>query len=222
MTPEEVYHCFEGVLGLPLPKQAVCVRLAAELTVPVWREWCGQRGVQDHSGELLDTFGRWQQGAAPDEQLDEIARRHYQSLPQDLRKEEEPAGGYAGWALLGVASVALDQCGEVHHSILHTDICYAAAAHCRIGVEAVWVSLDRLSACELEFLDRWWCRCREQFPELDGARARLTRCCGQGNGIVSRLRRVDGDPRGAQLRNNRGSRSCTRRSTVPPALNTAS
>jgi hypothetical protein len=170
MTPEEVYHCFEAVLGLPLPKQAVCVRLAALVSVPVWREWCRQRGVQDHSSELLDTFSRWQHGSASDEQLDEVAKRHCESLPQDLREEGEPAGGFAGWALLGIANIALDQCAEVHHSILHTDICYAAAAHCRIGIEAVWVGLDRLTACELEFLDRWWRRCREQFPELDGAR----------------------------------------------------
>lgn len=170
MTPEEVYRCYEAVLGLPLPKQAICVRLAAEVTVPVWCDWCGQRGVPDHSRELLDTFGRWQQQSASAEQLDEVAKWHYESLPQDLRKEDEPASGYAGWALLGIANIALDQCGEVHHSILHTDLCYAAAAYCRIGVEAVWVSLDRLTACELEFLDGWWRRCREQFPELDRAR----------------------------------------------------
>jgi len=166
MTPSDVYDCFEAVLGLPLPKQAVCVRLAAEVGVPVWREWCLQRGVQDHSGELLDTFDRWLSRAASDEQLDHVANRFYETLPQDVREEEEPAGGYAGWALHGVAYIALDQCGEVHHSILHTDICYAAAAHCRIGIEAVWVSLDRLTACELEFLDRWCRSCREQFPEL--------------------------------------------------------
>ena len=39
----------------------------------------------------------------------------------------------------------------------------------RVGVEAVWVSLDRLTACEVEFLDRWWRGCREHFPELAGA-----------------------------------------------------
>jgi hypothetical protein len=68
--------------------------------------------------------------------------------------------------LLGIATVALGQGEEVHHSILHTDICYAAAAYCRSGGEAVWVRLDRLTACELEFLDRWWRSCHERFPKL--------------------------------------------------------
>ena len=58
MTPQEVYRCIEAVLGLPLSKQAVCVRFAAEVSAPVWREWCKRRGVEDHSGELLDTFAR--------------------------------------------------------------------------------------------------------------------------------------------------------------------
>src|SRR5262245_36131927 len=135
MTPEEVYRCFEAVLGLPLAKQAVCVRLAAEASAPVWRERCERRRVEDRSGELLYTFGRWLSGAASDGELDQVARRFLETLPQDLREEAEPAGGYAGWALLDIAAVALGQGGEVHHSILQTAVCYAAAAYCRIGVK---------------------------------------------------------------------------------------
>jgi hypothetical protein len=171
MTPGEVYRCFEAVLDLPLAKQAVCVRLAAEVSLPVWRECCRQHRVEDYSGELLEKFDQWLRGAASDQELDQVAKRLGETLPQDLRSEEEPAGGYAGWALLGIAMIALDQCGEVHHSILHTDVCYAAAAFCRIGIEAVWVSLDRLTPAELEFLDRWWGRCCDRFPELAAARS---------------------------------------------------
>jgi hypothetical protein len=169
MTPGEVYRCCEAVLGLPLPKQAVCVRLAAEASAPVWRQWCGQRGVPDHSGELLDTFDRWLSGAAADE-LDRVARRFLETLPQDLREEAEPAGGYSGWALLEIAAIALGQCGEVHHSVLHTAVCYAAAAYCRTQVGPTEVTWVRLSPPELEFLDRWWCRCCERFPELAAAK----------------------------------------------------
>ncbi|HEY7157542.1 MAG TPA: hypothetical protein VH575_26540 [Gemmataceae bacterium] len=170
MTPGEVYRCFEAVLGLPLSKQAVCVQLAAEVSAPVWREWCRQRRVKDHSRRLLEKFDQWLSGAASDEELDQVAKQFGETLPQDLREEEEPAGGYAGWSLLGIAMIALDQCGEVHHSILHTDVCYAAAAYCRIGIEAVWVSLDRLTCAELEFLEQWWRRCCDRFPELAGMR----------------------------------------------------
>ena len=166
MTPQDVYGCFESVLTLPLPKQAACVRLAAEASLPVWRAWCRQRGVNDLSVELLECFDRWLAGTAHDEELSETANRLGESLPQDIRKEREPAGAYAGYALVDIALIALRQGGEVHHSILHTAICFAASASCGIGVEAVWVDLNRLTQPELEFLDQWWKRCQSQFPEL--------------------------------------------------------
>jgi hypothetical protein len=153
ITPEGAYRCIEAVLGLPLPKQATCLRLAAEASAPVWREWCERRGVPDSSGELLDTFDRWLSGASANEELDRVARRFLETLPQDLREEGEPAGGCAGWALLGIAVIALGQCGDVHRDVLHTDVCYAAAAHCRTRVGPTEVSWVRLTPAELEFLD---------------------------------------------------------------------
>ena len=172
MTPEEVYRCFEAVLGFPLAKQAVCVRLAAEISAPAWRQWCEQRGVPDHTGELLETLGRWLGGDTADGELDRVAQRFLETLPPDLREEDDPTGGYAGWALLAIASIALGQGREVHHSILHTGVCYAAAAHCRVRVGPTQVTWLRLSPAELEFLDRWWRRCCERFPELALAMAR--------------------------------------------------
>jgi hypothetical protein len=168
MTTEQVYRCIEAAIGLPLPKQAVCLRLAAEASAPIWRERCEQRGLPDYSGELLGTFDRWLSGAAADVELDRVAKRFFGTLPQDLRTEE-PAGGYARWALLGIANIALGQCEDVHRDILHTDICYAAAAHCRARVGPLEVSWDRLTPAELAFLDRWWGRCCERLPELSGA-----------------------------------------------------
>ena len=169
MTPEGVYRCCDAVLGLLLPKQAVCVRLAAEVTARVWHQWCEQRGIPDRSDELLHTFDRWLNGAAHDDELDLMAKRLLETLPQDLREEKDPPGGYAGWALLDIAVVALGQGEEVHHSILHTAICYAAAAHCRVCVGPTEVSWLRLSPAELEFLDQWWGRYCGRFPELAGA-----------------------------------------------------
>jgi hypothetical protein len=98
-------------------------------------------------------------------------KRFLETLPQDLREEEDPTGGYARWTLLGIATVALGEGGEVHHSILHPAICYAAASHCGIPVGPMEVSRLRLSSVELEVLDRWWGRCCERFPELAGATA---------------------------------------------------
>jgi hypothetical protein len=169
MTPDEVYRCCEAVLGLPLPKQAVCVRLAAEVSAPLWRQWCERHRVQDDSGELLDTFDRWLSAAAADDELDRVANRFLATLPQDLREEEDPTGGYAGWSLLDIAVVALGQGEEVHHSILHTAICYAAAAHCRVRVGPTEVTWVRLTPAELAFVDQWWQRCCNRFPGLAGA-----------------------------------------------------
>jgi hypothetical protein len=70
---------------------------------------------------------------------------------------------------LDIAVVALGQGEEVHHSIVHTAICYAAAAHCRVRVGPTEISWLRLNPAELEFLDRWWRQCCERMPELAGA-----------------------------------------------------
>jgi hypothetical protein len=169
MTPEDMYRRCEAVLDLPLPKQAACVRLAAEASASAWRQWSEQRGVPDRSGELLSTFDQWLSGAAADEALDRVARQFLDTLPQDLREEEDPTGGYAGWALLGIATVGLGQGAEVHHSILHTAVCYAAAANCRVRIGPTEVSWVRLTPAELEFLEGWWRHCCERFPELAGA-----------------------------------------------------
>jgi|GEM_PF-5441647 hypothetical protein len=166
LTPQDVYRCFESVLGLPLNQQAQCVRLAAEGSVHVWRQHCERRGIEDLSPALLECFDRWRAGMATDEQLSQVAERFSSLLPADLRLEDAPAGGYAGYALADIALIALRQCGEVHHSVLHTAIYFAASACCGIGIEAVWVVLERLTEPELAFLEKWWGQCRTEFPEL--------------------------------------------------------
>jgi hypothetical protein len=168
MTPQSVYRCFEAVLGLPLDQQAQCARLAAEASVHVWRQHCQQRGIEDLSPALLECFDRWRTGMATGEELNQVAQRFGSLLPADLRLEEAPAGGYAGYALADIAMIALGQCAEVHHSILHTAIYYAASAFCGAGIEAVGVEFPRLTQPELVFLERWWGQCRAQFPELAG------------------------------------------------------
>src|SRR5687767_7433018 len=168
MTSQDVYRYFESVLGLPLDKQAQCVRLAAEASVHVWRQHCKQRGIEDLSPALLECFDQWRTRMATDEELNRVAERLGSLLPLDLRLEEAPAGGYAGYALADIAMIALGQCAEVHHSILHTAVCYAASASCGMGIEAVGVELQRLTRPELEFLETWWVRCRTQFPALEG------------------------------------------------------
>lgn len=166
MNSQDVYRAFESVLTLPLNKQAQCVRLAAEASVYVWRQHCERRGIEDLSPALLECFDRWRTGRGTDEELNQVAERFSSLLPADLRLEEAPAGGYAGIALADIAMIALNQCAEVHDSILHTAIYFAASASCGIGIEAVWVVLERLTEPELAFLEKWWGQCRDEFPEL--------------------------------------------------------
>ncbi len=95
-----------------------------------------------------------------------VSKRFGDTLPEDLRTEPKPAGGYAGYALMDIAMIALDKCEDAHHDVLRTVIYYAAAAHCDVGAEAVWVDLNRLNECELAFLDRWRASCRTEFQKF--------------------------------------------------------
>src|SRR5438045_9513234 len=99
MTSQDVYLCFEAVLGLPLDQQAQCVRLAAQASVHVWRQHCERRGIEDLSPALLECFDRWRTGMATGDELNQVAERFRSLLPADLRLEDAPAGGYAGCAL---------------------------------------------------------------------------------------------------------------------------
>ena len=142
--------------------------MCAEASVHVWRQHCEQRGIEDLSPALLECFDRWRAGLATGEELNQVAERLGSLLPVDLRLEDVPAGGYAGYALADIALIALGQCAEVRHSILQTAIYFAASASCGIGIEAVWVVLERLTEPELKFLESWWVRCVAEFPELAG------------------------------------------------------
>ena len=65
MSRRKSIRCSEAAFGLPLPKQAVCLRFAAEASTPVWREWCERRrGVGLHPANSFDTFGLWLESAA--------------------------------------------------------------------------------------------------------------------------------------------------------------
>ena len=166
MTHEGVATCLKELAGLSLPQQAQCVRLGAETVLPLWHSWCRNKGIPGLSGRLLECFDRWLKGDATDNEFDRIGEEFYATLPKDLRVEPDLPGGYAGWALLDIRLIALDQCADVHEDIVQTSICYAAAAYARVGSEALWGGLTRLTGPELAFLDGWWDRCRERFPHL--------------------------------------------------------
>jgi hypothetical protein len=170
MTPQRVAEWIAAVCELELPQQAICLRLAAVPVLPMWRAACRRNGTPDPSEEFLACFDRWLSGNASDQDFDALAIRLLDLLPNDLCNEPDSAFGFAGWALQAVAAVALDQCGDVHEDIVHTSLCYAAAAHCGLGADAVWVKLDRLSECELRYFADWWEQCRKTLPNLTSGR----------------------------------------------------
>ncbi len=132
--------------------------------------------VEDPSGAFLDCFERWLQDISPDEEFDQIATRLYETVPQDVKEEEERAALNAGWALWTVAWIALGRFEEVHRDIVHTAICFAAGAYFRIGIKPLESNyLYRLTAEELEFLVQWWLCCCDLFPELRPSERLLSR-----------------------------------------------
>lgn len=160
-------ECLEKVLSLSLGEQAVCVRLAATPAAVHWSNRCARLGITDKSSALLAAFDQWIAGALTSDAFNDIAEDFRGDLPKDLRKDIDPVGGLAGWALHDIALIALDQCEDVHDDILQTAICYAAAASAGIGVEAATDHrFARLTSSEWKFLDEWWARCCERFPQL--------------------------------------------------------
>ena len=105
-------------------------------------------------------------GTATDDELDSAAEQLRRLLPADFRSARHLPGLYAGQALVDVAIVALGQGDEVHDDILYTTVLYSAAAHGRVGAEALATNPARLSKAEWSFLEDWWQRCIKSFPSL--------------------------------------------------------
>lgn len=162
MDSRELDHNIERLLELPLREQAICVWLAAEPVVKHWREYCRRNELPDHTDTYVECFQNWCSGTATDDELNAITLQLEVDLPGDLRRDEDPIGGMAGWSLRDVAAIALDQCEEVHEDILATAVAYAAAAatnNRKVPVEIDW---ERLSEAEMQYLEQWWRRCLEQ------------------------------------------------------------
>jgi len=90
----------------------------------------------------------------------------YKTLPRNLAKENDPAGGYAGWSLHDVAVIALEQCEDVEPDILESAVFYAAAASEKTGHRAFGITRSMLSVGELLFIEKWYSACIDRYPEL--------------------------------------------------------
>jgi hypothetical protein len=153
---------FDGFIWLPNQTLAACVYVAARLCLSVWEEFELARHGSKRGKELLDACEKWWDGDLTDEELRESGRRLLALLPRDLKKEDDPIPGYAGWAIQGIATLAVEDCADVSHSIAHSAIHYAAWAVCRSGFKDPLLDLGKFNECERQFLTKWWELCREQ------------------------------------------------------------
>src|SRR5882724_8247642 len=159
MNPEQMTQAIEVALKLPLEQQAACILIAAEMSLPIWKQHCQEKQIVDVSDPFIQCFGRWLRKKASSQELDQIAGQLQATLPKRLSTEDKPYGGMAAWAVGDVAAIALDQCEDVHEDIFVTAIVYAARAYFRVGAVPTSISFDALSETELDFISDWWERC---------------------------------------------------------------
>ncbi|HXG08666.1 MAG TPA: hypothetical protein VNK04_02660 [Gemmataceae bacterium] len=156
ITPVQM---FETIFLLPRHIQAACVNVAARMCLPIWEEFEMANFSSKTGTELLDAYEQWSEDKLTDSELLRYAERLYALLPKDLEKEDDPTPGFAGWAIHGVAQVAVGDCRDVLDSIVFTTVLYAAGAVCRSGHKMISAHYDLLEDCERQFLSQWWEKC---------------------------------------------------------------
>src|SRR5689334_23175215 len=104
---------FDAVRQLTLPEQAECALIAAEMSLPVWKQWSRQQDLPDFSDELIHAFNNWMQQEISSQEFEVIEKQFLRSLSTDLSQVRDPTGDYAGWSLHTVPMIALGQCKEV-------------------------------------------------------------------------------------------------------------
>ena len=166
MTTYDLQRCLAALEELPADQTARCLLLAAEQTIHIWQDWARANGLDDLSPAFLECFENWQRGEATTAILGELTEQLYEQFPSDLRTQENPLPGMAGISLTNVGLIATEGGAEISHCLIEGAVTLAAAAHCGIKRDALSRSLDDLTACEWDFIDRWWAKCESWFPEL--------------------------------------------------------
>jgi hypothetical protein len=166
MTPKEVNDCLDRVLSLPVSRRAYCILLAAEPVQHLWTKYCLTHELDDYSAGLIEAFRNWYSDEKMIVDLKGISDLFYKTLPRNLAQENDPAGGYAGWSLHDISMIALEQCEDVEPDILGSAVFYAAAAALNMQHRAFGINTSMLSEGEIEFIEKWYSKCAEHFPEL--------------------------------------------------------
>ena len=159
VPPDRMFARFDWLSNHEL---AACVYVAARMCLPIWEEFESARYSSRAGRELLDACERWWDGELADGELREYGSRLLALLPKDIKKEDDPTPGHAGWAIHGVATLAVEDCADVADSIAYSSIHYAAWAFCRSGFKDPLLDLGKFNECERQFLARWWDLCQAQ------------------------------------------------------------
>ena len=161
-----VHEWMRRVLQLPIREQSMCVWLAAEPTVPLWESAARLEIDRERTSAYLECYQRWIAGVAGDAQLREAAELYRERVPEDMSSAMDAIGGMAGWSLLDVSMIALDQCEDVHDDILKMAVLFAAAAATQNGRIPFGMAFRLLSDPEMAYIRAWWQKCIDMFPQL--------------------------------------------------------
>jgi hypothetical protein len=159
-TPPE--RMFDGFAWLPNQKLVACVYVAARMCLRFWEDYESARYDSRRGSELLDACEKWWDGELADDVLRDRSRQFRLLLPKDMKYEDDPAPGYAGWATYYVGMIAVEDCADVADSIAYSAIHSAAWAACRSGFRDPLLDLGKFNDCERQFLKKWWGLCQEQ------------------------------------------------------------
>ena len=167
MSKNDIVHeWMRRVLQLPIREQSMCVWLAAEPTVPLWESAACLEIDRERTSAYLECYQRWIAGIADDAQLREAAELFRERVPEDWSSAMDAIGGMAGWSLLDVSMIALDQCEDVHDDILKMAVLFAAAAATQNGRIPFGMAFRLLSDPEMAYISTWWQKCIDMFPRL--------------------------------------------------------
>ena len=162
-----IHEWIRRVLQLPLREQSMCVWLAAEPTVPLWESAACLKIDRERTSAYLECYQRWIAGVSDDAQLREAAELYRERVPEDSSSAINAIGGMAGWSLLHVSMIALDQCEDVHDDILKMAVLFAAAAATQNRQIPFGMAFRLLSDPEMAYVSAWWQKCIDLFPQLE-------------------------------------------------------
>jgi hypothetical protein len=151
----------QAIITYDRRRAASCIRVAAEMSGNIWIDYEAKQFHSYEGKRLLDTFDDWVIGLSSDEQLLDCYNSLFKLLPRDLSTFEHVCSGLSGYSILGIATIAVTDCGDAYEYTVENSLIFAATAWCGTNPEYLDLSPIVLSDCEMMFLDTWWDSCQK-------------------------------------------------------------